>query len=179
LISGETKCDAGIVYSGMKTVLSFVALGVLLALMPGGSAFAQVEKMYYKEIAKELHKPGDKIKVVNLWATWCKPCVAELPYFDAYAQAHADEIEMVLVSLDFPADQDSRLPAFLEKKGIKSRVIAVRDTDPNDWIPLVNPGWQGAIPATYIVDKKGKIVAFHSASLQEKELDELVKKHLN
>lgn len=130
--------------------------------------------MYFKDMMAKLHQPGARPKVINLWATWCRPCVAELPHFEAYALAHKDKVDMYFVSLDFVQDQDTRLPAVLNAKKITTPVIALQDTDPNDWIPLLQPSWEGAIPATYIIGTDGKVAAFHPAGLTAEELEKFI-----
>ncbi len=98
-----------------------------------------------------LHQSDDKVWVVNFWATWCAPCIKELPYFESLAAEYADRgVEVVLVSLDFQSMWEKRLPDFVKKKGISSPVVVLDDPDQNAWIPKVDADWGGAIPATLI-----------------------------
>ena len=90
--------------------------------------------------------------VINFWATWCGPCVKELPYFEEISKAYnQNEVEVILVSLDFPQHYESKLKPFIIKHNIKSRVIALNDPDSNSWIPKVDENWTGSIPATLIL----------------------------
>ena len=90
--------------------------------------------------------------VINFWATWCAPCVKELPYFEEISKAYnKDDVEVILVSLDFPQHYESKLNPFINKHGIVSRVIALNDPDSNNWIPKVDENWTGSIPATLII----------------------------
>ena len=94
---------------------------------------------------------NDTTYVVNFWATWCKPCIKELPYFEEFNSAHSDnKVKVVLVSLDFPKQVESTLESFVKKKQLKSKVVVLLDGKYNDWIDRVSPEWSGAIPATYI-----------------------------
>jgi len=89
--------------------------------------------------------------VINYWATWCGPCVKELPYFeDLLSKYEDDKVKVVLVSLDFPKKVDSKLLPFLNKHNIKSEVVLLDDPKANDWIDRVDPTWEGAIPVTII-----------------------------
>lgn len=89
---------------------------------------------------------NDEIYVINFWATWCIPCVKELPYFEALNEKYSDQnVHVVLVSLDFTKETVSK---YVTKKGIKSKVVLLTDSKTNSWIDKVNPTWSGAIPAT-------------------------------
>lgn len=103
----------------------------------------------FKGLQPYLHKTGDKIYVVNFWATWCAPCVKELPYFEKL-NIDYNNVEVILVSLDFPKHYDSKLKPFITKHKLQSEVIAFDDVDPNTWIPAIAEAWTGAIPATII-----------------------------
>jgi len=103
---------------------------------------------------KFLNKKDDKVYIINFWATWCAPCVKELPYFEEINQVYQNKnVEVILVSLDFPHLYDSKLKPFIKEKNLKSKVIALDDTDMNTWIPQIDKNWSGSIPATIIYNK--------------------------
>lgn len=119
----------------------------------------------------------DKIYVVNFWATWCAPCIKELPYFEAINEAYTDKnVEVVLVSLDFPKKYDSHLKPFIKKQGLKSKVVALNDMDSNTWIPAISPDWSGAIPATLIFNKEKR--QFYEGAFTYEELETELKQFL-
>lgn len=119
----------------------------------------------------------DKIYVVNFWATWCAPCVKELPYFEDLNATYADQnVEVLLVSLDFPKKYDSHVKPFIKKHGLKSKVIALNDMDSNTWIPEINPDWSGAIPATLIFNKDKR--RFYEQTFTYEELETELKQFL-
>lgn len=117
--------------------------------VPVYTTFSGLEPLFQKN--------NDTTYVINFWATWCKPCVKELPYFENLNQTHQNEkVKVVLVSLDFPRDLEKKLLPFLEKRELHSDVVVLLDADYNSWIDKVDPEWGGAIPATLIYGKKGK-----------------------
>ncbi|WP_422080840.1 redoxin domain-containing protein [Ulvibacterium sp.] len=94
---------------------------------------------------------NDTTYVINFWATWCKPCIKELPYFEELNSGYTHKkVKVVLISLDFPKQVESNLVPFVQKKQLKSKVVALLDGNYNEWIDKVSPDWSGAIPATYI-----------------------------
>ncbi len=139
----------------------------------------QLDKGDWPQLA-EAFEANDKLLIVNFWATWCRPCVAEMPHFEHVADELADEnVDLVFVSADDPEIYDTRLPAFLKKKAIKHRVWLMDDTNPNNWVPKVDAGWQGDLPATLLVAPGGEFLAFHNGSLSEQELRDFVKPYLD
>ena len=121
-----------------------------------------------------LGKKDDKIRVVNFWATWCKPCIEEMPYFELVNSAYADKnVEVILVSLDVPSQIESKLIPYLERQNIQSQVVVLDDPDANSWIPKVDEDWTGAIPATYIY--KGNECYFYEQSFSYNELEKELK----
>ncbi len=118
-----------------------------------------------------------KTRVINFWATWCKPCVAELPYFELINSRYPDdEVEVILVSLDLPRQVESKLIPFIKKQKIESKIVLLDDPDANTWIPKVDKNWSGSIPATIIY--KGNTSNFYERSFTYNDLEKELKKVL-
>ncbi|MDG1913184.1 MAG: TlpA family protein disulfide reductase [Crocinitomix sp.] len=130
-----------------------------------------VEAYDYENFKPFLNQKDDQIHVINFWATWCVPCVAELPYFEQLG-AEYPEIEIVLVSLDFPKKIKENLIPFIQKNTLKSEVILLDEPDGNKWIPQIDPNWSGAIPATIIY--KNDKSKFYEQSFNFAELEEAI-----
>ena len=124
-------------------------------------------------------KTNDTMLVINFWATWCKPCVKELPHFDvAFRENKGKPIKFLLVSLDFKRELEPRVKKFVESKNIQAPVVLLDEPDYNSWIDKVDPGWSGAIPGTLFVDRKGN-KKFVEKEFEEKELLKAVEEMLN
>jgi thiol-disulfide isomerase/thioredoxin len=125
-----------------------------------------------------LNQEDDKVHVVNFWATWCKPCVKELPHFETLNEKYKDKgVEVLLVSLDFPRQYDKKLKPFIVKHNLKSKILVLDDVDMNTWIPKVDKDWDGAIPATLIYNKSKR--QFYSKPFTYDELENELKQFLN
>lgn len=142
------------------------------------SSEIDLEVYNYNGFEKFLNKKDDKIYVINFWATWCAPCVKELPYFEKLNENYKNKnVEVILVSLDFPHLYDTKLKPFIKEKKLTSKVIALDDVDMNTWIPKVDETWSGSIPATIIYKNDNK--KFFEQSFTYDELETELKQFLN
>jgi len=126
-----------------------------MVLFVGCSSSSNELEIYdFQGVKKFLEPNGNKTTVVNFWATWCAPCVKELPYFETIRTQYPDEVDVLLISLDFPNQIETKLKPFLKDKQLKSKVVVLDDVDMNAWIPQIDPNWDGAIPVTLIFNEK-------------------------
>ncbi|MFT5819198.1 MAG: thiol-disulfide isomerase/thioredoxin [Crocinitomix sp.] len=135
-----------------------------------------VEVFDFENFKPFLEQKNNKIYVVNFWATWCIPCVAELPYFEQLGEEYPD-IEVILVSLDFPKKIKENLIPFIQKNNLHSEVILLDEPDANKWIPQIDSTWSGAIPATIIY--KNDKSQFYEQSFNFVELEEAIASFVN
>ncbi|GCC50989.1 TlpA family protein disulfide reductase [Chryseotalea sanaruensis] len=119
-----------------------------------------------------LQKKDGPIQVINFWATWCGPCVKELPMFEQ-VNTNNTNVKVTLVSLDF-ADKLDKVDAFIARKNMKSAVLLLDDIDYNSWIDKVEKSWEGAIPATLIYNPTNGKRVFTQHELKEGELEKLI-----
>ena len=131
----------------------------------------------FEGLEQFLSTTDNKTYVVNFWATWCAPCIKELPYFETINKDYkSKDVEVILVSLDFPKQYDKKLKPFIEQNDLQSRVMALDDTDSNIWIPKVDKNWSGAIPATIIFNKDKR--EFYEGSFTYEQLQNEVKQFI-
>ncbi|SDR04281.1 TlpA family protein disulfide reductase [Flagellimonas zhangzhouensis] len=122
-----------------------------------------------------LHKDDGITYIVNFWATWCQPCIEEMPHFERVnAEQKENNVKVILVSLDMPNMWKSRLEPYVEKKDIQSEVVILDDPKQNVWIPKVSEEWGGAIPATLIYNKDKR--SFYERGFTYEELNEELSK---
>ncbi len=139
----------------------------------------EVEVVKFDQLQSYINQKNGKIKVVNFWATWCKPCIEELDYFEAINRDYKQEnVQVILVSFDFPTQVESKLKPFLKKRKIKSEVILLDETDFNSFIDKIDPRWSGAIPATLIVDSRTGKKDFYEKQFQPGELEAMIKQYI-
>ncbi len=160
----------------------YLFIGVLFFVSCKEKVQKQVKKeaikIYnYEELSPLLAVADDKTYVVNFWATWCAPCVKELPAFEKLqANYKGKNVEVLLVSLDFPKQIETKLLPFIKKNQLQSKVVLLDDPDQDTWIPKVSEKWTGAIPATLIYNSKKR--AFYEQSFHYEELETEVQKFL-
>jgi thiol-disulfide isomerase/thioredoxin len=116
-----------------------------------------VRSYAYNELKPLLEKKDDKTYVINFWATWCAPCVKELPAFEKLNKQYASKnVEVLLVSLDFPKQVEKKLIPFIARKNLQSKVVLLDDVNEDVWIKAIDSNWSGAIPATIIYNKNNR-----------------------
>ena len=145
-----------------------IMLSVVLFAMTA-SYGQKVGSIDREELLELLKHNNDTVYVVNFWATWCSPCVAEIGYFEALHRALSDnKLKVVLVNLDFPNQVERRVVPFMEDKGLTALILNMTEMDYNSWIPDVDTDWSGAIPATLIF--RGENREFIGRELSKEEL---------
>lgn len=136
-----------------------------------------IEVYDFKNFEAFLRKENDSIYIVNFWATWCKPCVKELPEIEQIQKDYADKnVKVILASLDFSNKIESQLIPFVKKMELRSKILVLDEPDANAWIPKVDTTWSGAIPATLVYNRKQRIFFNKPLTYDElqKTIDELI-----
>ena len=124
-----------------------------------------------------LQRNNDTTYVINFWATYCAPCIKEMPVFRKIDNQFSDRpLEVILTSLDFGNNARERVRAFMNRHNIQSKVVILDDPDGNSWINKVSPKWSGALPGTLIYNKSER--EFYEKTFTYHELKDIVQSKL-
>ena len=161
------------------SIYKFLFLSLLVLVMACSKQPAErVEVIKIDGLQNLIQEDQHKIHLINFWATWCAPCIKELPQFVQLADDHP-EVSVSLVSIDFIENLDSKVIPFLDKKEIKFRTLLMDEIDYNLWIDLVDPSWSGAIPATLIIEPATGKRIFLEKEFENGELEKDYQKFIN
>ena len=125
-------------------------------------------------------KKDNKLYVINFWATWCRPCVMELPEFMEVNRMYRSNpnFKMILVSMDLSKEVESVVQPFLVKNKIDAEVYLLDDNKRmNQWIPSIDKNWGGSIPAT-VFYRNGEKLEFKESKMKKSELVKIIHKYL-
>lgn len=152
----------------MKSIRS-ILVGVFL--FSGVIAFTQeIKRIKITDLEKTIAESKTPL-IINFWATWCKPCIEEIPYFQAeVAQHKSDSLQLLLVSLDMKEMYPKGLSSFVKKRKISATVVFLDETNADYFCPKVDAKWSGAIPASLFLNNKTGYRKFVEDQLTEEEL---------
>lgn len=127
----------------------------------------------FESLAPLFDQRSDTTYIINFWATWCAPCVEELPYFEELTRDRGEKkYRVILVSLDFRKQLEKRLLPFVKERALRSTVVVLDDPDANAWIDRIDAAWSGAIPATLVFNATRR--EFREQTFTREELFSLV-----
>lgn len=133
------------------------------------SGKAQVKLLTLDDLDKRFANGKDTTYVVNFWATWCAPCVAELPNFEKLRISNLKKpVKVILVSLDFKSKLQKEVIPFVKRNNINAEVFLLNEPNQQQYIERIDKKWSGAIPATLFVNKKFR--RFYEKEFTESEL---------
>lgn len=128
---------------------------ILFLLMCSGQfLFAQnIKKLQIDDLVRIIDSSKTPL-IVNFWASWCAPCIHEIPWFESAVAEYKDKhVKLLLVSLDFKEDYPKNLPAFIKKNNYQSEVVWLNETNADTFCPKIDSSWDGAIPVSLFINK--------------------------
>jgi len=151
---------------------------VLFIFVFGFLEIRSQEVVAYPDFESRYVTSDDTVYVVNFWATWCAPCVKELPAFQEAVKKYAGaKVRFYFLSLDFGTDAYLKANAYLKKRGYSFSSLLTTDENANLWIPMVSKSWSGAIPATLFI--RNDLRLFHEGVMSANEISMKIDELLN
>ncbi|MFD2163263.1 redoxin domain-containing protein [Paradesertivirga mongoliensis] len=160
----------------MRSARITKALGLIVlvffVLFTGNVKAQTVKLLSISQLEDRINNGGDTVYVVNFWATWCAPCIAELPYFEKLQSVYkAQPLKVLLVSLDFKSKLSKVVIPFVRNKKLNNEVYLLNEPNAQEYIDRVSKDWSGAIPATLVYNKKKNVRKFYEKEFTYAELE--------
>ncbi len=158
-------------------VVKLLLVGLFLFF--GTAGFSQeIQKVKAVDLEKLINESKTPL-IINFWATWCMPCVEEMPAFlEEYKDHKKDSLKLVLVSLDFADNYQDKITKFMKRRKVDAPVMWLDETDADYFCPKVDPKWSGVIPATLFINNANSYRNFTEGQLSHKELKNEIKRML-
>lgn len=152
---------------------------VLMLCLAAGRADAQSIESWKLEDLKKAMTKADRPTIFNFWATFCKPCIEEIPYFQELVKKYDSAgVRLVLVSLDAKELYPQKISAFAKKRGFTAPIVFLDETNADQFCPAVDDRWSGAIPASLFVNNGKRYRAFFEEQLTRKQLEKEIQNML-
>lgn len=149
------------------------------ALLLSVHSFAQIPQWKITDFEKYISSRKGKVLVFNFWATFCKPCIAEIPsMIQAVDSLVSDKVELILVSVDVASNYPVRLNAFVQQRKWNTGIYWLNETDADYFCPKVDSSWGGSIPATLIINTSNGYRAFYEEEFTAEKLRKAITKAL-
>jgi thiol-disulfide isomerase/thioredoxin len=138
---------------------------------PKGSPAPGIEMLLPEALKARLEGPATRPRVYNFWATWCGPCVKELPAIVAWGRHHP-EVELTLVDVDVPRDKDRKVVPFVQRHQLTDvTIVQLDDPDPAGVLPHLIENWPDVIPVTLVVAPDGSRIRQFNGDISGVQLD--------
>jgi thiol-disulfide isomerase/thioredoxin len=117
-----------------------------------------VEKIDIKGVKGLVKNDSQNLRFINIWATWCGPCISEFPeLIEIFRMYRNREFEMITLSADTPT-KDKQVLQFLKKMHASTKNYHFSSENKYDLIEAVDPDWPGSLPYTIIIKPGGDIL---------------------
>ena len=130
----------------------------------------EIKKIKITDLEKTIKESKTPL-IINFWATFCIPCLEEIPYFQRSVKRHEkDSVKLLLVSLDLKEDY-AKIKPFAAKRKISAPIVWLNETDADYFCPKIDSAWSGALPATIFVNNKTGYRKFYEDQIKEEKLE--------
>jgi thiol-disulfide isomerase/thioredoxin len=162
-------------FISMKTILfsfTFLIAGI-------NSSSQSIPKWKITDVEHLIASTNEGVQVINFWATFCKPCVAEIPYFISVVNRYKTKnVQLTLVSVDLPSQYPAKIASYTKKHRFNTKITWLEETDADYFCPKVDTNWSGSIPATLIINSKTGYRKFFEEEMTEEQFETELKQAL-
>lgn len=138
----------------------------------------RVEAVDLEGVKKLIKNDGNKLRLINVWASWCGPCAREFPdLVEIYRMYRGRDFEMVGINIDNP-EEKAKVQVFLEKNQASYANYLYSGKDTYALIDVVDPKWEGPIPYTLIVKPGGEVLYRHLGTIEPLEVKKIIVEYL-
>lgn len=131
----------------------------------------EIKKVKITDVEEYINN-SDHPVVISFWATWCAPCVEEIPYFiETVKKYNEQNVELILVSLDFASYYPKKILDFIKKKNFNATFLWLNETNADYFCPKVDPKWDGTIPSTLLVNGKNGYRKFFGRPMTDRQIE--------
>ncbi len=155
----------------MKRTLFFILIIFSFSLLNAQSIkrWKMDDLLYYAD-------QSDSVLVINFWATFCGPCIAEIPFFHSVTgQYKKQHVKLLLVSLDFKENYPQKIREFAKKRKYTAEIVWLDEEKPDEFCPRIDISWTGSMPATLFINKKTGYRKFVEAEMKPKDLEKEIR----
>jgi thiol-disulfide isomerase/thioredoxin len=153
-------------------------LTICLFAIAGTGVAQNIKKIKITDLEQTIAQ-SDHPLIVNFWATFCVPCIREIPYFQSTVAHYKEEqVELILVSLDLPDYYPAKIATFAQGRGFTAPIVWLDETNADYFCPKVDPQWTGGIPSSLFINNKTRYRRFFDRQLTEPQVEQEIKKML-
>ena len=154
-----------------------IMVGFLLIFVLGTAIGQDIPKLKITDIEKYIANGNGDILVINFWATFCKPCVAEIPFFISTVEKYKSKrVKLMLVSLDMPSYYPAKIASLAKQHKFKTNIVWLDESNADYFCPKIDSAWSGSIPATLIVNTATGYRKFAEEEMTRESLEMTIKK---
>lgn len=151
---------------------------ILVLLFATGLVNGQVKLLSIDQMESRFRNGKDTVYIVNFWATWCGPCVEELPHFEKLQQKYrAQPLKVMLVSTDSKSKLETSVKSFVKKHRLQNEVFLLNEKNQQVYIDKISKDWSGSLPATLVINQGKKIRRLYEKEVTYNELETIYLKH--
>ena len=152
----------------------------MMLMLLGGINAQDIKKWKITDVEQYITESKDEVLVINFWATFCKPCVAEIPFFISTVEKYkSSKVALLLVSLDLPSFYPTKIAAFAKKNNFRASIAWLDETNADYFCPRVDSAWSGSIPATLVINKKTGFRKFAEEEMSQVSFEAIIKQAIS